>query len=371
MKIEQAEVHVLRVPFTDGSSGKGLMPTRWTHLDMVLLHLRDADGVGGWGDGFAYSCRTATEAALVDMVLPLVVGQPIDDIDVFCRDLIRKLHLQGRFGITAFAVSAVDLALRDIDARRAGVPLAERVGGIRRRELPAYASLVRYGEPAQVAEFTARAIAEGYQSVKLHEIQRDAIAAGARVAEGIEHLVTDVNCNWSHEQALEMLPAMRDLGLYWVEEPVFPPDDAATLSALEREFGVAIASGENACLREGFAGTVGNIRFVQPSVIKVGGIGEFLGVCDMAEAAGSVVMPHAPYFGPGYWATLHLMAARDCCELFEFLYIDPQAWIDPNMPLPVQGRVPIPEGPGLGFLPDPELLARFAVQPPRVLRPIA
>jgi L-alanine-DL-glutamate epimerase-like enolase superfamily enzyme len=368
MRIEEATIHVLRVPFTDGSAGTGLMPTRWTHLDMVLLRLRSDDGAMGWGDAFAYSCRTASEAALRDMLLPLVLGQSVDDIDSFCRDLVRKLHLQGRFGITAFALSAVDVALRDLDARRAGVPLAERLGGIRRDRLPAYASLVRYGEPAQVAEFTARAVAEGYRSVKLHEITEAAVSAGRKAAGDIDHLVTDVNCNWSLDDAHSLLPAMRDLDLYWVEEPVFPPDDAATLAALQSRYGVSMASGENASLREGFVQTAGAIRFVQPSVTKVGGIGEFLAVCELAESAGSVVMPHSPYFGPGYWATLHLMAARPACELFEYLYIEPQAFIDPRIPLPVQGTVGLPEGNGLGFEPEPELLERYAVQPPQVLR---
>ncbi len=360
IRITSAEVLPLRIPFTDGSAGTGLMPSQWTHLDVALLRLETEDGQVGWGDGFAYACRTAIVAALRDMVLPLVVGQTIDDIPAFNRNLQQRLHLHGRYGITMFAISAVDIALWDIAAKRAGVPLADHLGGRRRTELPAYASLVRYGDPARVRAFAERAVAEGYGTVKLHEIELAAIEAG-RASVGDEvRLVTDVNCNWSAEQAEDLMPAMKRLGLYWVEEPIFPPDDAEQLGDLERRHGVSIASGENACTSVEFARTVPEIAFVQPSVTKVGGVTEFLAVCDLADAAGKAVMPHAPYFGPGYWATAQLMAARPVTGLFEFLYVEPEAWLDPAIPLPRNGRLDVPDRPGLGFEPDPALLRRYA-----------
>ena len=156
MRIKSATVFPLRLPFTDGSAGTGLMPTKWTHLDVALLRLETEDGIVGWGDGFAYACRTATVAALQDMVLPLVVGQEIDDIAAFNRQLQQRLHLHGRYGITIFAISAVDIALWDIAAKQAGRPLADLLGGRQRDALTAYASLVRYGDPALVQSFAEK-----------------------------------------------------------------------------------------------------------------------------------------------------------------------------------------------------------------------
>ncbi len=129
MKIIDAEVIQLRIPFTDGSSGVGLMPTQWTHLDMALVKLTADDGTVGWGDRFAYSCRRATAAVLEDMVLPLVVGAEIDDVPAFNRVLQQRLHLHGRYGITIFAISAVDIALWDIAAKQAGKPLSALLSG--------------------------------------------------------------------------------------------------------------------------------------------------------------------------------------------------------------------------------------------------
>ena len=360
MRIKSAEIFPLRLPFTDGSAGTGLMPDKWTHLNIALLKLETDDGVVGWGDGFAYACLETTVSAIKEMVLPLVIGADIDDIPSFNRRLQQRLHLHGRYGITVFAISAVDIALWDIAAKQEGRPLAELLGGAKRPELSAYASLVRYGDPSLVRSFSKKAVEEGYETVKLHEITLPAIEAGrAGVGETVK-LVTDVNCNWSPDQAEDLMPAMKRLGLYWVEEPLFPPDDAEALGALERQFGVAIASGENACTAVEFARTVPEIAFVQPSVTKVGGISEFLTVCDLAEAHGKTVMPHAPYFGPGYWATMQLMAAKPVTELFEFLYVEPATWLDDGMPLPKNGKVQVPAKPGLGFEPDPALLRRFA-----------
>lgn len=360
-RIAKVDVTPLRIPFSDGGSGQGLMPTRWTHLDIALVRVETEDGIVGWGEAFAYSCLRATVAAVRDMVAPLVVGREVGDIPALNLELQQKLHLQGRYGITIFAISGVDMALWDIAAKAKGVSLAELIGGRKREAIPAYASLVRYGEPALVRRFAEKARAEGYRDVKLHEITLDNIEAG-RAAVGPDiRLTTDVNCNWSLATAEELLPHMKRLDLFWVEEPVFPPDDGVTLGRLIERFGVAISTGENACTAVEFARTVPHVTYPQPSVTKVGGVSEFLKVLDIAERAGKVPMPHSPYFGPGYWATLQLAAARPACALFEFLYIDAEQWLAPDMPIPRAGQVAVPQGPGLGFAPDPAVLARYEV----------
>ncbi|MGI9423015.1 MAG: mandelate racemase/muconate lactonizing enzyme family protein [Hyphomicrobiaceae bacterium] len=361
MKIRSVDVIPLQIPFEDGSAGTGLMPVKWTKLDIALVRLETVDGVVGWGDGFAYFCRRATVAAIEDMVAPLVIGREIEDIAAFNLEMQQRLHLNGRYGITMFAISAIDVALWDIAAKEAGVPLAELIGGRKRTALPAYASLVRYADPDLVRRFTEQAVSEGYRTIKLHEIALEAIEAGRAGAGDDVKLVTDVNCNWSLQKTHELMPHMKRLDLYWVEEPVFPPDDAATLGDLQTQYGVAIASGENACTSVEFQRTAPRIKYVQPSVTKVGGVSEFLRVCDVAEQHGATVMPHAPYFGPGYWATIQLMAARENCEQFEHFYVRPEAYLDADIVLPQAGSVTVSSRPGIGIEPDLEVLARYRV----------
>ena len=359
MRIVKAEAQPLVIPFSDGGgAGAGLMPGKWNKLEIVLLRLEADDGTVGWGDAFAYTCRPVTLAALREMVLPLTVGAEVEDIPAFTAGLQRQLHIPGRFGIALHAISAVDIALWDIAAKRKGLRLADLLG-LKRERFPAYASLVRYGDPAMVEARARRAVDEGYGAVKLHEITLPTIEAGRRGAPGVK-LTTDVNCNWSEEEARRLLPEMKAMDLYWVEEPIWPPDDAPRLAALQAEFGVALATGENAGTAQPFREIVKAVTFPQPSVIKVGGVSEFRAVAALAEAAGKVVMPHCPYFGPGYWASAHLMGAAEG-GIFEYLHIDAEAVLSPSIPLPVGGEIALPEGPGLGFEPDMAVVERFRV----------
>ncbi|MGB7181232.1 MAG: enolase C-terminal domain-like protein, partial [Burkholderiaceae bacterium] len=127
------------------------------------------------------------------------------------------------------------------------------------------------------------------------------------------------------------------------------------------QYGISIASGENACTSVEFARTVPVIDFVQPSVTKVGGITEFVKICDLARDAGTRVMPHSPYFGPGYQATAQLMAARMECEMFEHFFLEPENYLDPSISLPANGRVVVPDKVGIGFEPDPAMIERYRV----------
>ncbi|MGH6816499.1 MAG: mandelate racemase/muconate lactonizing enzyme family protein [Hyphomicrobiaceae bacterium] len=357
--ISRIDAIPLRIPFADGSAAVGLMPQKWTHLDICLVRVETTDGIVGWGEAFAYACLSATTAAVRDMVAPLVVGRAVDDIPVLNRELQQKLHIQGRSGITVFAISGIDIALWDIAAKARGISLSEHLGGRRRETVPAYASLVRYGDPNLVRRFAEQAVADGYRDVKLHEITLPAIEAGRAAAGPQVRLTTDINCNWSLAEAERMLPEMKRLDLYWVEEPVFPPDDATVLAGLIERFGVAVASGENACTAAEFARTMPAVTYPQPSVTKVGGVSEFLKVCDLAQRAGKTPMPHSPYFGPGYWATLQLAAARPECGLFEYLLVEPEAWLSPGIPRPKDGQVAIPNAPGLGFQPDESVIRTY------------
>jgi L-alanine-DL-glutamate epimerase-like enolase superfamily enzyme len=356
--IKSVAAIAVKIPFDDFYDGPRSAPRGWTHFETVLVRVESEDGAIGWGESFAYGCATAVHAAVTDMVAPLVVGRTVADIPALNRELQQRLHIQGRYGITIFAISGLDMALWDLAAKLAGKSLAEFLGGRRRENLPAYASLVRYGDPAVVAVCTERAVADGFTAVKLHEIEYDCVAAGRNAAGPTVELMTDVNCAWSETQAEAMIEQLRDLDLTWIEEPIFPPDDYEALQRLSW-LGMSIAAGENACTAVEFKRLFPAIDFPQPSVTKVGGVSEFLAVAALASAAGKTVMPHSPYFGPGYWATLQLAAHLPDIGLVEFLYTRPEAWIGYDIPLPRKGQIAVPKRSGLGFEPDHSVLDRY------------
>jgi L-alanine-DL-glutamate epimerase-like enolase superfamily enzyme len=123
-----------------------------------------------------------------------------------------------------------------------------------------------------------------------------------------------------------------------------------------------MAAGENNCtsfqFRDMFA--AGAVDYAQPSVTKVGGVTEFLKVAALADAAGVTVMPHSPYFGPGFLATLQLAAARSQPGgMIERYHMDLEASLYGRLIEPVDGSFAVPQGPGLGCDPDPDVLKTY------------
>ncbi len=370
MKIAQAEAIPLVIPFSPGpfspgSARAGWKGQAWQGLDVVLIRLETADGLVGWGEAFSYNCRRAVTAAFEDMVAPLVRGCEVTDIAGLMAELQQALHIFGRYGITMFALSGLDIALWDLAAKAAGQSLSQFLGGAGRVEIPGYASLFRYGEPEVVAERTAAALAEGYRSIKLHEIGEPEVAAGRQAAGPEVPIMVDANCPWSPAEAREMALRFKPYDIFWLEEPIFPPENFAALATLRAETGVALAAGENACtafqFQQMFA--AGAVDYAQPSVTKVGGVTEFRKVAALAESHGVALMPHAPYFGPGFLATLQLMAARPGKGLkeglAEWFYLEREACLYGAAIAPRGGVFRLPLGPGLGAEPDPNVIEDY------------
>jgi L-alanine-DL-glutamate epimerase-like enolase superfamily enzyme len=105
----------------------------------------------------------------------------------------------------------------------------------------------------------------------------------------------------------------------------------------------------------------GAVSHAQPSVTKVGGITEFLKVAALADELGVRVVPHSPYFGPGFLATLQLMTLRDH-GLIEFFYMKRAACLwRGRIEIDANGSVEVPQGPGLGYEPDREVMEQYRV----------
>src|SRR3954453_13875482 len=98
MKISQAAAIPLSIPFQYGL-GRG------RRLDFCLVRVETDAGIVGWGDAFAYNCRSAVTAAVNDMIAPLAVGKETADIAALNRTIQKRLHIFGRFGIQAYALS--------------------------------------------------------------------------------------------------------------------------------------------------------------------------------------------------------------------------------------------------------------------------
>ncbi len=364
MKITKVETIVINMPMViEGSvlPQQGGKPR--TSMDTLLVRVDTDEGVSGWGEGVGHRIWTATKAALDSFIGPMCVGRDPTAIGALVDELQRGLAGVGRNGPAMYALSAIDIALWDIAGKLAGLPLYRLLGGSPCRELPAYASLLRYGEPRAVTQYVERALKRGYRYIKLHEITVSPIQAAREAAGPDVPIMVDCNCPWTVGEAIAMARKLQPINLKWLEEPVWPPEDHAGLARVQAQGGIPTAAGENAMLPE-FRGMLehGAITYAQPSVTKVGGVTQMRKVMALADAHGVEVVPHSAYFGPGLIASIHCIAAMPKGGLVE--RYDADFAVNPmhGAIMPTRtGHVPVPQGPGLGIDPDPAVITRLRV----------
>src|SRR3990170_488202 len=364
MKITKVETIVVNMPMLiEGAVIPKASGAPRTSMDTLLVRVDTDAGVSGWGEGFGHRIFTATKAALDSFIGPMCVGRDPIAISTLVDQLQRNLAGVGRNGPAMYALSAIDIALWDIAGKLAGLPLYRLLGGSPRQDLPAYSSLLRYGEPGAVAQYVERALKRGYRHIKLHEITAPPIKAGRDAAGPDIPIMVDCNCPWTVREAIDMAQKLKPLNLTWLEEPVWPPEDHSGLADVQTHGGIPTAAGENAMLPE-FKSMfeAGAITYAQPSVTKVGGVTQMRKVMALADAFGVNVVPHSAYFGPGLLASIHCIAAMAEESLVERYDADFAVnllhdAINPN----ANGRIAVPQGPGLGIDPDLAVIAKLRV----------
>ena len=361
MKIARVETVVLNLPMTIDGATPMLGGRARTSIDMLLVRVDTDAGITGWGEAFGHRIFPATRAAIDTLLGPMCVGRDATAIASLHEDVQRVLHGVGRNGPTMYALSGIDIALWDIAGKAAGLPLYRLLGGSARADLPAYASLLRYGTAAAVTHYTEQALARGYRHLKLHEITVPEVHAAREVAGPDVPIMLDTNCPWSVTEAIEMARRLAPFALTWLEEPVWPPDNVAGLADVRRRGGIPTAAGENYGTAWDFrrAFEAGALDYAQPSVTKLGGVTELRKVVTLAETFGVTVVPHSAYFGPGLLASIHCIAAMASESLVERFYCDFVENPLGDAIHPKDGRIAVPQGPGLGVDPDPALVQRL------------
>src|SRR5215468_760644 len=358
MKITAVEAICLAIPM------KPLDPSSsWTGSTrkQIVVRIRTDAGLTGIGEAFAYGAPLAVCNAIEESLAPLIVGQDPLRIEHLVDVMQRGTMIWGRRGLGMFAISGIDIALWDLLGKVRNAPLYELLGGARRPRLPVYASLMRYDSPKDVAAACTSFVKQGFRMLKLHQTDVDSVRA-AREAVGPDvELMLDTNCPWTPDDAIRMARALHPYRLFWLEEPVWPPEDYAGLARVAAATDTLIALGENESTLYGFREIVerhaGDI--LQPSITKVGGISEFKKIVALAQAANVPVAPHSFYFGPGLAATLHVAASFGGELPVEF----PTGQLEmPFLTHPIEahdGRIDVPPGPGLGVEVNEEAVRRF------------
>jgi L-alanine-DL-glutamate epimerase-like enolase superfamily enzyme len=365
MKITAVEPFHISVPYDFGNTTQNAAAVQWPTMETLFVKVTTDDGIIGWGEGFGLAACGTTKVAVERAIAPLAVGRDPTDIAALTKEIAYRQRSFGRNGPITFALSALDIALWDIAGKRAGQPLYRLLGGTETLErIAAYASQLRYGNADLVRHNSAKAVARGYTSVKLHEIGEAEIAA-AREAIGPDIALTvDASCAWTLPQAIAMTKRLERCKLTWLEEPLWPPEDYAGLARLKAEGGgMAIAAGENAGTLADIVQFIdtAHVDYIQPSVTKIGGISAMLTVAELARRAGIKLAPHSPYFGPGLIATIHFAASLAERPAIERYYVDLDASPLGDLVESPGGFMRVPNGPGLGIEVDEAVLSKFCM----------
>ena len=361
MKIASVETIVLNLPMIIDDATPMLAGRARTSIDMLLVRVETDSGITGWGEAFGHRIFPATRAVIDTLLGPMCVGRDATQILALNDDVQRVLHGIGRTGPAIYALSGIDIALWDIAGKVAGVPLYRLLGGSTRTDLPAYASLLRYGSAEAVAHYAEQALGRGYRYLKVHEITVPEVKAAREVAGADVPIMVDTNCPWTVPQAIEMAQRLAPLGIHWLEEPVWPPENLAGLAEVRTRGGLPTAAGENYGTVWDFrrAFEAGAITYAQPSVTKIGGVTEMRRVMTLADMFGVTVVPHSAYFGPGLIASIHCIAAMPAESLVERFYCDFAENPLGDAIHPKDGRIAVPQGPGLGVDPEPRVLEKL------------
>lgn len=366
MQIVAVDPFIMHCPLTADSISDSTHSI--THWGVVGARIRTADGLEGWGftgtHAHLASDRLIT-ACIRDCYAPLLLGETATDHRRLWKKLARHPSTQwvGRAGITHLALAAVDVALWDLAAKRAGLPLWRHLGGATKERLEAYNTDIGWLSFADdvLVDNCRRAIEqEGFRRVKV-KVGHDDPMRDVRRLEAVrcaigDHvtLAVDGNGKWDLPTCKRFCRAAEPLDLLWFEEPLWY-DDVASHAALAAATAIPVALGEQLYTLDAFRAFLDAraVHFVQPDVTRLGGITEYIEVADLAHAHRLPVAPHA---GEMSQVHVHLSFWHPASSILEYI-----PWIKDHFLEPIRvvdGCYVRPEMPGAGTTPRPESLER-------------
>lgn len=276
---------------------------------------------------------------------------------------------EDRRGVTLEAISGVDIALWDLKGKLLDQPVYKLLGPAR-DDIRGYAS--GGWAPGDEAEDEMRAYAEkGFDAVKMRVVGEDRFsientlsrveAARRGIGDNVD-LMVDAHGSLDVSTAIRLAKALEEYDVEWFEEPV-SPDDHRGLAEVRRATSIPIATGEREFTRFDFQSLMEQnaMDIVQPDVSRAGGFTEIRRIGAMASARGLRIAPHAWGSGVLFAASIHLAMALPNCHILEVS----QGY----MPLMnnlfeedydiLDGRVHVPQRPGLGFTLRDDYAERF------------
>lgn len=386
MKITKIDCHVLLDPGYDAGSTS-------SSQDDIVVEIHTDGGISGIGETdlnawVARACIEAPGTHTMDQGLAqMLIGADPMKVEELWEKLYVGSAMTGRRGAVIHAIGALDMALHDLRAKALGKPCWELLGGRAQEAITPYASLQpevgswdRYCE--SLIEWLRLAQRRGFRAAKLEitpfgPYKHKGLDAGPRemtaliraarneVGPGFVRMVDVQYAFPDADTCLRAIAPWSEFDLFFVETPL-PADDLAGYARLAREQKISIAAGEWLATRFEFLDLMdrGRIRVAQPDVGRVGGFTECRRVCDLAAARNLTVVPHLWKTGLSIAAAVHMAAATPHCAFIEYLPEDLcvsrlRKELVKRTPAMANGKILVPDSPGLGIELDRDALGRF------------
>ena len=360
-RIRHVKLSTLTLPLdTPISDAKVLTGRQKPMTEIVFLFVEIDTEDNQHGIGFSYSKRAGGPAqyAHAREIADNLIGEDPNDIGKIYSKLLWAGASVGRSGVATQAIAAIDIALYDLKAKRAGLPLAKLLGAYRDSVQTYNTSGGFLHAPIEeIKERATQSLAEGIGGIKIKVGHPDSTVDLARVTAVREHLgdnvplMVDANQQWDRTTALRFGRVLEQFGLIWIEEPV-DAYDAEGHAQLAQALDTPIATGEMLSSVAEHIALIEHrsVDIIQPDAPRIGGITPFLRLAALADQANLQLAPHF-----AMEIHLHLAATyprEPWVEHFE--------WLNPlfNERLEIRdGRMWLPNRLGLGFTLSEQALA--------------
>ena len=351
---------------------QGVSPN-WT---WVRLHT----DTGLIGLGESYPHHNANLGALKELA-PMVLGKDPTQIERLWQDLFYRISYQPWGGAETRMLTAINIAQWDILGKASGLPLYKLLGGKAQEKLLVYNTMNgwtingmrEHDYPEKITEFL---LGRGIKAIKLYPYDRGPVNAFARhggtfitqaelkqsldpiqrirKAAGDEmEIALDLSSKWNLPCSLQIAHSLEPYGITYLEDPMLP-DNLEAYASLARETSIPVCISERLAtrfrFREMFEARA--VDVVMYDVTWCGGISEAKKISDMAD---TYKIPTSPHTGGGpilWFASIHTATSLTNFYIMEsvyHLYNDLYPHFIRNVPVPVNGYVTAPEGPGLGI----------------------
>lgn len=352
-RIESVKLSSITLPLKNPISDAKVLTGRQKPMtEVAFLFAEVRTEQGHEGIGFSYSKRAGGPAqfAHAKETAPVLIGEDPNDIAKIWTKLVWAGASVGRSGVATQAIAAVDIALWDLKAKRAGLPIAKLLGSHRDSVQTYNTSGGFLHTPIeQVLENASASLASGIGGIKIKVGQPDWKQDIARLEKVREHLgdevplMVDANQQWDRPTAMRMGRIFDKFNLIWIEEPL-DAYDAEGHAHLARSLDTSIAAGEMLASVGEHVRLIeaGAVDIIQPDAPRIGGITQFLKLAALAEQKHLQLAPH-------FAMEIHLHLAA----VYPYEpWVEHFDWLDPLFDEHLEirdGRMHLSDRPGLGF----------------------